>query len=169
MICDKKECSYCKGNHCFNSCNIFKNLKNKITDYNYCVSNFVEIPENDFKGFCSAGILLLNGKGKFLAIKEYREGRELWNLIGGKREEYHETPLCTALREFTEETGYYLSIRPESVKQTFWFSKSKYFLQRVEISDSFIKDNNKIKWFSISDYNELDFHKFASDMLRYCF
>ena len=148
---------------------IFKKVKNKVSKYNYVFENIRDIPKNDLDGFCSAGILLENEHNEFLAIKEFRNGKNMWNLIGGKRNNIHEQPSQTALREFEEETSNRLSFNFNNFKKVIWVSESKYFLYNIYIKKKKItiyKKKPDLKWFSLDYYNENDFHPFANIMIN---
>lgn len=155
----KDLCRSCKTSNS-KDCVEFK--KQKVSNFDYIVFLQKDLYENDFAGFCSAGILLVDDFGNFLAVKEQRDGQLLYNLIGGKRDTYEETPLKTATREFEEETGVILN--NVLIKSYTWFSFSKYVIVEAYVrKDINLGDN--FKWFSIKNYNKNDFHPFAAKML----
>lgn len=64
---------------------------------------------------------IIKNKNKFLIIKQVVEGREFWDLPGGKIE-YGETPYECLSREVKEETG--LEIKIGKIIGLWWFSRT---------------------------------------------
>jgi len=141
----------------------FSTMKYKVSKKDYFVRNIYDILNNDLVGFCAAGILLENEYNEFLAIKEFRNGKYMWNLIGGKRE-YNETPVETAFREFKEETSNELKIK--KIKKIFWIADSKYFLHNIFVKKNKITLKSNLRWFSIENYVNEMFHPFSNKMIE---
>jgi 8-oxo-dGTP pyrophosphatase MutT (NUDIX family) len=166
-------CAICKHEgHDYKKCPEFAKLKKKVSPFDYVALAENCIFEEDLAGFCSAGFLLINKKHEFLAINEKRNGVNLWNLIGGKREDFSETPIDTAVRELSEEAWNSPSLLPmqiTAIRKYIWISSSKYFLIVAEVDrDPLVippfKDK-MLRWFSLASYDLSLFHPFAVKML----
>lgn len=133
----------------------------KLTNFDYIAFSKDDAFFDDIKGFFSAGIFLI-WDGKFLAIKEERGGKKLYNLIGGKREE-NENPLITSLREFQEETG--IKLEKCIITSYTWIINSKYFIIEMHTVKNIPIPEN-CKWFPLKNFDEELFHPFAANMIK---
>lgn len=90
--------------------------------------------DNDYVGFSSAGILVLDNGVPDL-ILEMRDGHSAYSIPGGKRERLEEDPIQTALREYKEEGGTYDLVFWD-MKKVLWHASGKYALFIVEKGQS---------------------------------
>lgn len=157
-------CEECRVNHNFKNCPKFQPYKHAVSKHSYTVSRINDIEERDRAGYCSAGIYLCCA-GRFLAIREERNDVELYNLIGGHRDFFEETPLQTAMREFQEETGINLSKLDIEVKKYTWVASSKYILISVELRSGDPNFYDNVTWIP-KRYNKLEFHPYANAMIE---
>uniref|UniRef100_A0A6C0AEM1 Nudix hydrolase domain-containing protein n=1 Tax=viral metagenome TaxID=1070528 RepID=A0A6C0AEM1_9ZZZZ len=157
----------------------FIELRKKTSKKNYFVENFDNSRNEDFQGFCAAGVCIKTKSGKFMMIEEKRDNKKSLNFLGGKRDYLEEEPGMTAIREFFEEIEYdrYDKIFDdifENMKGVYWFAGSKYFLFVYEITEDdcdyltkLLSSNEKIKFQEINKDTELNLilHPFAKDMM----
>lgn len=157
----------------------FIELRKKTSKKNYFVENFDDSKNEDFEGFCAAGVCLKTKSGKFMMIEEKRDNKKSLNFLGGKRDYLEEEPGMTAIREFFEEIEFdrYDKIFDdifENMKGVYWFAGSKYFLFVYEITEDdcdyltkLLGSNEKIKFQEINKDTELNLilHPFTKDMM----
>lgn len=171
-------CKYCNKN-CnrfgidVKYCPRFKPLKHGCSKSDY-IAESDKIVDKDILGFCAAGFFIYHDDNILVAL-ETREGKELFNFIGGKRESKSETPYQTASRELQEEIKGDIKDY-EKGKKALWIAQSKYFLFPVEAKSSSISENTLIKtqWIKIKDIIEMinenklheKFHTFACNMIQ---
>ena len=162
---NKKELEKCK--YCGKNCNTngidvkycpeFQPFKNATIKLNY----FGFIDNAERLGYCAAG-LYASYNDMLLFVREERNGKNLLNFIGGKRESKEETPDKTAIREFIEETSdkhdnplieyshdrkcYILKstheITPIIYKhKSLWIAQSKYVLFSAKVNKNFYNES----------------------------
>jgi 8-oxo-dGTP pyrophosphatase MutT (NUDIX family) len=173
----------------------FVAAKAKVSKHNY-ITKTGELLASDTFGFCAAGIFpfLVDELGvkRVLFACEERNGKLMYNFIGGKRESMQESPAATAMREFQEETktksGKVVYEIDELTGSVAWFSNAKYALfaapidkyhhhiEYQDLSDYELTAVNGVRWFSIAELENIIrehsngnaqelFHPFAFDMI----
>ena len=169
-----RKCAQCGENHKFKHCPQLLELKKNLSVENYFCTDYADIYLDDIHGFCASGVLLtrtLRGETYFLAVKEKRNKKYLFNIIGGKREGLSEGPIDTAFREFEEETG--LSVRDQRVSKYIWMAYPKFFILHIHndsfsIRDQVLEKNIlSLDWVRLNSYRRDDFHHFANAMIDY--
>lgn len=129
---------------------VFKQLSSKCTTESYIGKS---LKDNDYVGFNSAGILLIDGS--YDLIREDREGVSNLSIPGGKRDGLEEDAYDTALREYNEEKGLY-SLSRDDLKEVMWYAPGKYALFIVRMSEE-IEDTN---------HNDIDIHSFSKLLIE---
>lgn len=137
----------------------------------------------DYAGFCSAGILIttkIRGETNILMIHEKRKGHDGFNLIGGKRDFWYETPMMTAMREFVEEVtdlsgeSSFKLDRLGDLKESSccWISQSKYVLFHLDAeADDLIgstgEHGSELRWVPLWHIRsrKVSVHPFAMNMI----
>ena len=190
---NKPACKYCNGmNHKMKDCPEYRIDTDACSKDDYYIKGgrFNEdVRKNDLKGFRAAGHLAhtINKDGRIyvLMIMEKREGKCLYNFIGGKRDSKDETPVKTSVREAKEELKDVKTIKGKLTSEdtyqkrifvstgTFWIAKSKYFLfgvrnQQAEDVNFDINDTGSfVDWVPISLLsNNAVVHRWCIDVVE---
>jgi len=179
-------CSFCDQNgHTRQNCTEFKQRKAATTTLPY-MCKLLRLRKEEMDGFSAAGLLLWHksenaNEISYLMIKETRQNMAKWNLIGGKREHFTETPSLTATREFVEESAplyseEWLKLVKElnfgsALKHCIWFPQGKYVLYLYQVAQKLLvpKHCGDFRWINNNNLllnNSWPVHEFAGQMLQ---
>lgn len=143
-------CQECKDKkHILNQCPHFLPFKRSVSKESYVG----ELKQEDIDGYCAAGILLTSN-GKVLLAKETRKDKTLFNVIGGKRDIFGESPWDCAKREFLEETAAFDICAELKPSMTYFHNISKYVLFIVRCDS--VTEECAIKRTRVSKDEELE-------------
>lgn len=139
-------CGFCKGldekegNYARKTCTEFKAVKRAATGSSYLK---LALDPTEERGFAAAGVMLFkrsNGDLEFLMAREFRNGGDQLNFLGGKRNLMQALPLDVAVKKLDMETGG--ALRRTTVRQVrapggcplvLWSPESKYVLFIFEL------------------------------------
>lgn len=128
----------------------------------------------ELNGFAAAGFFLWRTVGsvtQMLMLSETRDGRTVYNFIGGKREGNDEDALQTANREFKESTkGHFMPLPDfQSAGVRVWVPSSKYILFVCPYDEKEVAGavQPPLEWINVRELGGGDrMHPFANDMLQ---
>lgn len=82
--------------------------------YNTPQKNYVKTPEQCFREYSSAGVVIMSPDGRHVLLGSHHEAPNLWGNFAGARESYENNSRQTAARELEEEVG--IKVKPENLK-----------------------------------------------------
>lgn len=182
--------------HSFRKCSTFNEMKSKLHPTIY--SN-ISLREEEESAFCAASIMpysVKEGKIYILLSKEERNGKELYGILGGKRDCYNkgwlyrlETSMETAKAEFYEEllpllyrsdSATFREYIEKEIKETtykIWTGSSKaivyvpcvpdWYMDFVCIDKPRSDEARSFKWFNIETLDMSSVHGFTIPVLHH--